>query len=79
VVENIKLWLKTLGLNDFIPGGRLQVCVYHLAFIKSSMKKYDFIEKDKNILNPIVCGREGKGTWWKMDLKLALYLIITTL
>ena len=37
------------------------------------------MEKDKDIFNPIVCGGEGKGTWWKMDLRLALYLIITTL
>jgi hypothetical protein len=33
----------------------------YLAFIKSSIKKYDFIEKDKDIFNPIVCEGEGKG------------------
>ena len=37
------------------------------------------MEKDKDILNPIVYKREGKGTWWKMDLRLALSFIITTL
>ena len=62
VVKDVKLWLETLGLNDSIPGGRLQVYVYYLAFIRSSIKKYNFIEKDKDIFNPIVYGGEGKGT-----------------
>jgi hypothetical protein len=62
VVKDIKLWLKTLGLNNFISGGRLQVYICHLAFIRFSMKKYNFIEKDKDIFNPIVCGGEGKRT-----------------
>jgi hypothetical protein len=35
--------------------------MYHLAFIRSSTKKYNFIEKNKDILDPIVCGGEGKG------------------
>jgi hypothetical protein len=34
----------------------------YLAFIKFSTKKYNFIKKDKDILNPIVYGGEGKGT-----------------
>jgi hypothetical protein len=34
----------------------------HLAFIKSSIKKYNFIKKDKDIFNPIIYGGEGKGT-----------------
>jgi hypothetical protein len=62
VVEDIKLWLKTSGLNDFIPRGRLQVYIRHLAFIRSNIKKYNFTEKDKDILNSIAYGGEGKGT-----------------
>jgi hypothetical protein len=37
------------------------------------------MDKDKDILKPIKCEEEGKEVWWKMDLRLALYLIITTL
>jgi hypothetical protein len=33
----------------------------HLAFIRSNIKKYNFIKKDKDIFNPIACGGEGKG------------------
>jgi hypothetical protein len=62
VVKDIKLWLKTLGLNDFIFGGKLQVRVHYLAFIRFSTKKYNFIKKDKDILDPIVYRGEGKGT-----------------
>ena len=51
----------------------------YLAFIRSSIKKYDFTDKDKDILKPIKCEEEGKEIWWKKDLRLALYLIITTL
>jgi hypothetical protein len=36
--------------------------MHYLAFIKSNIKKYDFIKKDKDILNPIIYGGEGKGT-----------------
>jgi len=32
----------------------------HLAFIRSSIKKYNFIDKDKDILKPIKCKKEGK-------------------
>ena len=79
MVEDVKLWFKTLGLNNFIFRGRLQVCVYHAAFIRSSIKKYDFMEEDKHILYFIKYGIEGKEIWWNMDPRLALYLIITTL
>jgi len=51
----------------------------YLAFIRSSIKKYNFMDKDKDILKPIKYKREGNIVWWKMDLRLALYLIITTL
>ena len=37
------------------------------------------MDKDKDILKPIKYKREGKVVWWKIDLRLALYLIITTL
>jgi len=35
----------------------------YLAFIRSSIKKYNFINKDKDILKPIKCGREGEKVW----------------
>ena len=51
----------------------------YIAFIRSSIKKYNFIDKNKDILKPIKYKREGKLVWWKIDLRLALYLIIITL
>ena len=51
----------------------------YLAFIRSSIKKYNFINKDKDIFKPIKYKGEDKEVWWKIDLRLALYLIITTL
>ena len=51
----------------------------YLAFIRFSIKKYNFIDKDKDILKPIKYEEEGKEAQQKMDLRLALYLIITTL
>jgi hypothetical protein len=30
------------------------------AFIRSGIKKYNFIDKDKDILKPIKCEEEGK-------------------
>jgi len=60
VVKDVELWFKTLKLNDCIPGGKLQVRVHYLAFIRSSIKKYNFIDKDKDILKPIKCKGEGK-------------------
>jgi len=50
-----------------------------MAFIRSNIKKYNFIEEDKNIFNFIKCKRENKESWWTMDLKLALYFIIMIL
>jgi SNF2-related domain len=76
-VEDVESWFETSGLNDSIPGGRLQVRVRHTAFIRSSTKKYDFTDEDKDILEPIKCERDGK-VWWKMDPRSASYLIITT-
>jgi hypothetical protein len=32
----------------------------YLAFIRSGIKKYNFIDKDKDILKPIKCKEEGK-------------------
>ena len=63
MVKDIKSWFKTLRLNDSIPRGRLQVYIHYAAFIRSSMKKYDFIEKDKHILYPIKYKIEGKEVW----------------
>ena len=79
MVKDVELWFKTLGLNDSIPRGRLQVYVCYTAFIRSSTKKYDFMEEDKCILYFIKYRIEGKEVWWNIDLKSALYFIITTL
>ena len=63
MVEDVKLWFKTSELNDFIPKNRLQVCICHVAFIRSSIKKYDFIKEDKHILHFIKYKTKGKGVW----------------
>ena len=52
--------------------------MHHTAFIKSNTKKYNFIKEDKSILHSIKYKTEGKGVWWNIDLKSALYFIITT-
>ena len=79
VVKDIKLQFKTLKLNDSIPKSRLQVYIYYTAFIRSSIKKYNFMEEDKHILYPIKYGIEGKEVQQNIDLRSALYLIIITL
>ena len=60
MVKDIKSWFKTLGLNNSIPRGRLQVYMRYVAFIRSSTKKYNFIKEDKCILYPIKYGIEAK-------------------
>ena len=50
----------------------------YFAFIRSSIKKYNFIDKDKDILKPIKYKKEGKKVWWKIDLRSALNFIIIT-
>ena len=54
MVKDVKLWFKTLELNNFIPKGKLQVYIRYLAFIKSSIKKCNFIDKDNVRTNLIV-------------------------
>ena len=63
MVKDIKLWFKTLELNDFIPRGKLQLYIHYSAFIKSSIKKYNIIDKDKDILKPIKYKGEGEEVW----------------
>ena len=42
-------------LGNFIPGGRLQVYIYYAAFIRSSIKKFNFIKENKdNLLTPLL-------------------------
>ena len=78
-VKDVKLQFKTLKLGNSIPRGRLQVRVYYTAFIRSSIKKYNFIKKDKDIVNFIKREKENKEGQWTMDPKSAVYFIITTL
>ena len=61
VVKDVKSWFKTLGLNNFIPRGKLQVHVRYMAFIRFNIKRYNFIKEDKSILYPKKCEIKGKG------------------
>ena len=63
MVKDVESWFKTLELNNFIPRSKLQVHMRYLAFIRSSIKKYNFTDKDKDILKPIKCKREGNMVW----------------